>query len=414
LQSVWTTTAMATGAALAAYAMGRLRRDGEIDREADGGFGVGAVVSMIAASASAGCVAFALQTHDFHAGVAVSVAVAWALSGSVWRAAMGRWRHAVGTVAASLSLALAAHWYADRASVEWLLTAILIASYLAVLDMLGFAYVLGLFALIRVHAPEVMGTQGFWPRLLAACLPGLLTWIGISVWRMGRARRAAQAGQPVVESAGDGQIGVDAGVGAGGAEPRRAVDVVPGISRFLRRINFDFGFLGAAAVIVGVPFMSNQVWPMAGVESGNWLVLVLVAMSVGIYNLMTRPKVGEPGWADVLSITIQLGALVMLYPVLRGISFVNGATANAMIYLGLMLFALLMLLLGVFMRPRGTAVKPDDIRLLGLQLLLMFPMAFGWSWMIRGIRSDAQWWAAFLLPLIVWVSRARERVQRSG
>ena len=384
------TAGYAAGAALVMYGVARARGD----EEAANAFGFGAIVSMIAAALSAGCVAYALRLHDFHPGEAGSVALAWALSGTVWRGAMGRWRYAIGAMTAALSLALAAHWYVERENIEWLLTAVLVASYLAVLDMLGLAYVIGLVALVRVHSPEAIATPGFFPGLLAACLPGGVTWLAMSAWRASRAREAVAPAEPV----------------------ERREDVVPGISRYVRRVNFEFGFLAAAAIVVGVPFMTNQVYPMAGVETGDWLVLGLITLLAGTYNLVTRPRVGAMGGAETRALGAQLAIVALLSPILLGISFSRQGNVNGSVYLGLMMLAMVVGWVGVMKRPRDARVSPDDIRLLGLQLLVVFPMAYGWSWMIKGIRSDAQWWVAYLLPIVVWVARGREakRHEASG
>lgn len=374
------TAGLAAGAALAMYVAGTLRRDVEIDRRN----GAEGFVSVLAAALSVGCVAFALRNHEFHASEAAAVAITWGLCGPVWRGAMGRWRHAMGALLASSSLAMASYWYVDRGSTEWLLTAILVASYLAVIDMLALPFVIGLLALAWVHAPDAIHEPGFFSGLIAACIPGAMTWLAMFSWRA--SRRTAESGPP-------------------SEVPAQAM---PGFSRHLRRIQFEFGFLGAAAMIVGIPFMTNQVWPMAGVEIGHWLAMGITAAAAGIYNLMTRPAPKSASMADLRSILFQLLMLAFISPIVLGMSFSRRGEWDGLVYLSLISMAGITGLIGLSLRPRNTPVPTNDIRMIGLHLLLVFPMAYGWTWMIKGIRSDAQWWVVFLLPMLAWVSRGRE------
>lgn len=230
--------------------------------------------SAVCASASSVFLFLTLVDLGVGACAAAGAALGWAFSASLWSQSGIARVYALGAMLSTLTTWMACKWYLEPSQTHWLLAAAFAVGLGLANHTVAGAHVPAVVGLVAIREPRLLLDPLLWLQVIACGLPGVLlyfTWIPL------RARSAPPVNWGNIRSL--------AGLRRFLARKeywqhrwvRSPAQLAKVILFYTRRVRREFGFVGAAAIVVGVPIISTNA-PALAVMCGILVGLTALSM----------------------------------------------------------------------------------------------------------------------------------------
>jgi hypothetical protein len=211
--------------------------------------------------------------------LAAGVALALAFSASLWSQAGIARVYALGALISSLATYFYARWHMNPEQMRWLLaSAFVVGLGLANHPVVG-AHLPAIAVAAALHRPEVLSDPLLWLKFAACVVPGVLlyfTWIPLR----------ARAKPPVNWGNIHDIKSLRAFLGRKEYwrhrwvhNPRQALEV---IEFYLRRVGTEYGFVGSAAIVVGMPIVFMKSPPLG--------TMVAILVSLNTFSMIAHAR----------------------------------------------------------------------------------------------------------------------------
>jgi hypothetical protein len=207
------------------------------------------IFSAVCASAAVAFLYLSLIALGFATWTSAGVALAWAFSASLWSQSGIQRVYALGALISSAATYCAIRWYFDPEQLGWLIASAAIVALGVANHTVVAIHVLAIAALVVMRRPQILREPRLWIGFAIAAIPPALLYF---VWIPLRARARPPVNWGNIRSFRELRDFLARKQYWRHRYVRSARQLVEVVAYYLRRIVVEYGWLGAAAIVVGI------------------------------------------------------------------------------------------------------------------------------------------------------------------